>query len=477
MKNILLLLLSLCFAMSCSKDFGDINEDSKNPRTVTPEGLFVNASKQMVDAMASPNVNENIFRLISQYWTETTYLDEVRYDLASRNIPQNLWNKVYTGVLFNLSQAQVIIPTQSVNLVPLAVQKNQNSCCEILSVYGNSVLINTFGNIPYSQALDVNNRKPAYDDAKTVYTNLLERLDKAITAIDVSNDGFGKSDIINGGDMEKWVKFGKSLRLKMAMVIADSDPATAKTIVEALARDVITENADNIYLKYLSSPPNTNPVWVDLVQSARKDFVAANTIVDYMLGVNDPRVPLYFTLDKAGAYSGGIYGSLNTFSKYSKPSAKVKAADAPGFLVDASEMLFFLAEAAERGMVVDGTAEELYNKAIRASIEKWGGSDADADAYLAQPSVAYTTATGDWKTKIGNQKWIALYDRGFDAWTEWRRLDAPVLNVPDTKTYADIPRRYTYPAQEQSLNLDNYTSASAAIGGDDVKTKLWWDKF
>jgi hypothetical protein len=477
MKKILYLFLGLTFAINCTKDFGDINIDTKNPTTVPPDALFVNASKQIVDAMTTPNVNRNIFRLIAQYWTETTYLDEVRYDLASRNIPQNLWNRVYAEVLINLKQAQEIIPTQSVNLVPLEVQKNQNSCCEILNVYAYSVLVTTFGNIPYTAALDATNKKPIYDDAKTVYADLLTRLDKAVTAIDPTQEGFGKSDIIMEGDMAKWVKFGKSLQLKLAMTIADSDPTIAKTIVESVANDVIKVNDDNIFLKYLKTPPNTNPVWVDLVQSARKDFVAANTIVDYMASLNDPRIPLYFTVDKVGLYSGGVYGSLSTFSTYSKPSAKVKASDAPGYLMDASEILFFLAEAAERGMEVGGTAESFYNAGIRASIEKWGGSTADADTYLAQQSVAYSTATGDWKSKIGNQKWIALFDRGFDAWTEWRRLDVPILNVPDTKTYDDIPRRYTYPSQEQSLNNGNYTSAASAIGGDDVKTKLWWDKF
>ena len=101
---------------------------------------------------------------------------------------------------------------------------------------------------------------------------------------------------------------------------------------------------------------------------------------------------------------------------------------------------------------------------------------ADADAYLANANVAYATAPGDWKTKIGNQAWIALYNRGFDAWTEWRRLDAPTLNVPEGLTYGDIPVRYTYPVQEQNLNIENYNRASSAIGGDAVTVKIFWDK-
>ncbi|MFN8330495.1 MAG: hypothetical protein U0T81_04620 [Saprospiraceae bacterium] len=52
------------------------------------------------------------------------------------------------------------------------------------------------------------------------------------------------------------------------------------------------------------------------------------------------------------------------------------------------------------------------------------------------------------------------------------------FNVPTGTpgtTYNDIPRRLTYPVQEQTINAANYGSASSAIGGDKVQTKLFWD--
>ncbi|MGE5107907.1 MAG: SusD/RagB family nutrient-binding outer membrane lipoprotein, partial [Sphingobacteriales bacterium] len=137
---------------------------------------------------------------------------------------------------------------------------------------------------------------------------------------------------------------------------------------------------------------------------------------------------------------------------------------------------FLLAEAKERGFVVSGTAEEHYNNAITASIEEWGGSSTDAATYLARPAVAYTTAAGTYKQKIGTQKWIALYDRALDSWTEYRRLDYPVLVAP-ASAYTVFPMRFTYPVSEQNLNKTNYSSAATAIGGDKVETKLWFDTY
>ena len=101
---------------------------------------------------------------------------------------------------------------------------------------------------------------------------------------------------------------------------------------------------------------------------------------------------------------------------------------------------------------------------------------ADVASYLAKPEVAYTTATGTWRQKIGTQAWLAFYSRGLEGYTEWRRMDAPTLNIPPSITeYEEIPKRFTYPVNEQTLNPANYAAASEAIGGDLLTTRLFWD--
>ncbi len=162
---------------------------------------------------------------------------------------------------------------------------------------------------------------------------------------------------------------------------------------------------------------------------------------------------------------------------------------APSVLLDYSEVCFLLAEAVERGFI-SGSAETYYDKAVTASIEYWGGTATDAATYLAQPDVAYTTAPGGigtgtigstgvstatdhWKQAIGMQKYLALYIRGLDAWTEIRRLHYPAMATPTTPK-SPFPWRYTYPSNEQTANGDAYKAAAAAIGGDAVTTKLFW---
>jgi len=327
--------------------------------------------------------------------------------------------------------------------------------------------------------------QPKYDDQKTIYYDLLTRLDAAIGSLDPSGDSWGGADIVYGGDVNSWKIFANSFKLKMGMTIADFDNAKAKSTVEsAVAAGVFTSNSDNAQFNYLSGPPNTNPIWVDLVQSGRKDFVATTTLVDKLKALNDPRTPYYITFDASGsAYSGGTPGASNNYATFSKPSGpnlvgssigKVTNADFPALLLSYDEVEFFLAEAVERGYNVGGTAAQHYYNAITASILYWGGTSTQATAYEAQPGVVYNSA--NWKQQIGEQKWLALYNRGWDEWIEWRRLDSPSLTAPTT-AQSETPLRLTYPIPEQNVNTSNYKTAATAIGGDVVTTKLFWDKF
>jgi hypothetical protein len=477
MKKIFIIFSFFALITSCGK-LEDLNKNTKDPAAVPGETLFTGAQRQLSNLITSTNVNRNNFRLFVQYWTETTYTDESNYDLTTRTTPDNWWDILYINCLKNFNEAKNIL--QAAGDVPgddPAVLKNKLAIIDINMVYCYDVLVTTFGNIPYTQALDINTPLPVYDDAVTVYNDLLTRLDADIAQLDPAFNGIG-GDNLFGGDVALWLKFANSLKLRMGMLIADSDAAKSKSVVEsAVAAGVISSNDENAKLVYLGAPPNQNPVFVDLVSSGRHDFVVANTIVDSMNSLNDPRRPFYFTVSPNGIYEGGEYGNSNDYLAFSHTEQdSIQDPTFPADLFDYAEVQFLLAEAVERGYAVGGTAEEHYNAAITASIEDWGGTAAQATAYIANPRVNYATAEGDWKQKIGMQSWIAYYNRGFEAWTQWRRLDYPLLVEPPD-ALSTLPIRYTFPIEEQTLNPDNYAAASAAIGGDAVDTPLWWDKF
>jgi hypothetical protein len=184
-------------------------------------------------------------------------------------------------------------------------------------------------------------------------------------------------------------------------------------------------------------------------------------------------LPLYFA-QSGGTYIGVNPGDAGSYFGHSAPAPLIYTPSFRGVFMDYAETQFYLAEAAERGYNVGGTAASFYQNGVIASIEDWGGLPSDASTYYAQPSVTYATATGTWQQKIGTQAWIAFYNRAWDGWVDSRRLGYPVFPAPDGAV-SGFPLRFTYPVTETNVNSDNYKAAAAAIGGDDVTTKLFFE--
>ena len=485
MKKYLIVLSAIAFTFSCS-DFGDLNVNPKQAELgeAPPETLFAAATKQLSDQMTSTDVNQNIFRLFAQQWTETTYTDETNYDLITRDQPGNHWNELYRDVLKDFAESRRLIDMADNQLIPPAVIENQLATISILEVFTYHVLVDTYGDVPYSDAIDIDNVLPTYDDDQEVYNAIISDLDDALDRITVGEASFGDSDLIYGGDMAAWVKFANSLKLRMAVRIAQVQPEKAATMAtEAVDGGVFESNADNAIFQYLSADPNTNPVWVSLVQSGRQDFIPANTNVDIMNELGDPRRKVYYDTNLEGDYIGGIYGSNSPYRNYTHLGEIFHQPETPGDLLDYPEVEFLLAEAAELNLIESpADAETHYNNAIIASFVFWGANDGDPDltptqvatTYLAKPEVAYATAAPTWQEKIAVQKWLHLFNRGFEAWCTYRLYGYPEMNVPEISE-EPVPRRYTYPIDEPSVNGASYTAAAQAMGGDEKSSRVFWD--
>ncbi len=480
MKKLILILTAAIFAVSCSDNLEDLNQNIKDPTAVSGESLFASAQKQLADQIVTPNVNLNNLRLWTQQLQETTYTDESQYDQVTRSIPDNHWREIYRDVLKDLNESARVIEATDNDLTN-ALKANKLAIIEVLNVYAFSNLVETYGDVPYSQALDINNLLPAYDDGLTIYKDLISRLNAAIGSMNTSLGSFsGSEDLMYGGDVSSWKKFANSLKLRMGIMLSDVDAGLSQSTVEsAVTSGVFTSNADNGSYHYSASAPNNNPMNDNLVLSGRNDYVAAVTIIDIMNGLEDPRRPVYFT-DVDGEYIGGQIGEISSYPDFSHVADRLVDPTEPGVLLSYVEVEFLMAEPAARGYSVGGDAAAHYTAGISASFDYWGATD--LATYLAKPEVDYATAlttsssNPTWKQVIGTQAYLGLYNRTFASYNSIRRLDYPILDEP-TDAVSGFPTRYTYPVGEQTLNGTNYEAASSAIGGDAPETQLFWDKF
>jgi hypothetical protein len=496
MKKLLLIITVFLVFSACSK-LEDLNVNTKDFAVVSGESLYNGATLQFMNQLSTENVNANLSLMWMQHFANTTYPQESQYDMTTRGVPNATSNTTYRLVLMNYKDAARVLQTQPLSGISQAQRDNQLAIIEIMSVFAWSYVVENFGDMPYSKALDYNFPAPVYDDGLTIYKDLISRLTTAMSKLTQTEAGMPSGyDNIFGGTAAgtvKWYKFANTLKLRMGLMLADVDNSYSKTTVEAAAPNVFVQG-DIMTMNYLSASPNQNQQYVDFVASGRDDYVITSNLIDAMqpttpapahsilsVTVTDPRLKFYAIPVVGSAppvYLGGAQGQGNSYPSFSHVNPIHLTANRPWLVMDYTEAEFLLAEAVERGFSVGGTAAAHYNNAVKSSIVFWGGTTAEADAYLAQPSVAYATAFTDWKQKIGTQAWLAYWLRGNALWNSYRRLDYPRLYAPpDYKQGINkVPVRLFYPVSEQTLNADNYNAASAKIGGDSPLTKIFFDK-
>jgi hypothetical protein len=463
-------------AVSCKKDLAAINKNPNATENPQPDYLLTASQKISADLYWGADNNFNATLLIIQHWAKAQYTEPDRYIFSNSSFT-SLWSTGYAQIITNLNTI-IQLPDEKANV-------NYKNVALILRSWVFSLLTDAYGDIPYKQAGDIkNNLTPAYDTQKDVYFGLLEDLKKASAALTTTGNAIS-GDVIYSGKIDRWKKFANALRFRIALRIADREPEKAKQTINEVLSDaggLISSNAETAQLIY-STSPQQNPVsaWFD----TRDEFRIAKTLLDKLNAVSDPRIPVYANkpTDASVTTYVGVPSGLTTsdannlgFAKTSRPGSYFFAPAAPAVIISYAEVLFDRAEAAARGFTTED-ASALYNAAITASFNQYGITDGTVISnYLAQVTVKYDAA--NFKRSIGEQKWIALYGQGLEAFAEWRRLDYPqlppaVAGVLDKK----IPVRFIYPGSEQSLNGDNYKLAVANQGTDNLLTKLWFDKY
>lgn len=473
-QNSLYLLFALSILMSaCAKDLDTINKNPNATQNAQPDYLLTAAIKNSADNYWGVSNNMNSSLLFVQHWAKIQYTEEDRYIFSNTSF-NSLWSTGFSQSITGLNKV--------ISLGEAANNVNYKGVGLVLRSWIFLQLTDAYGDIPYREAGNIDSFiTPKFDKQKDVYFRILDDLKSASQLLNPSGKSIA-GDVIYNGNIDKWKKLANSFRLRIALRISDREPEKAKQVLEELSvegNNFISSNLENAQLNYLSSPQQ-NPVSASF--ETRNDYRISKTIVDKLFQLNDPRLAVFASKTEITTPQQyvGVPNGLTTsdasnlgFAKTSKPGDYFRAAQAPAVIFSYAEILFDRAEAAARGFTNDD-ASVLYLHAIRASLKQYNVSDEAVINYLAQPLVQFDLV--NFKKSIGEQKWIALFGQGLEAFAEWRRLDYPEL-APAVAGVLDgkIPVRFIYPGTEQTLNGANYKAAVAAQGADLLTTKLWFD--
>ena len=472
-----------------------VNENPNNPTDAPAGAVFTNAVQAGIGRFLGWGYNGRGAALVVQHLAQTQYPDEDQYRRLDANSTSGFFNTPYTSELVDL---QKVIDAGEEEDRPglygpaLALQT-------LIFEY----ITDTFGDIPYSEALKGDGEEaillPKYDPQKDVYNGMMAALTRVAT--DLANPGsvtLGAADPIYGGSPASWQRFANTLHARLALRIINVDPTTAASeLQKALtgAGGVFRSNSDNAVMRWPGDGVFNNP-WSDNFKG-RDDHRMSQTLMNIMLANNDPRIPIYAqpTVTDPTKYAGMPNGLVATqAATWFNTSSRVGAAFFPGataygtfggsgasfpqHILTYAELQFIRAEAANRGIagLTAGQAQGFYNDAITASLNQWGvTSPATVAAYLAQPNVAYKGGVEGLK-QIAQQKYVALFTDGGNAWAEWRRTCQPTTLVPGPAAIVNyIPRRFYYSTTETSANSENLEAAIARQGPDNFGTRMYWD--
>ena len=514
---------------ACDEGLADLNENPNAPRDVPAPNILPAVMQSTVEQAYGQWFNLEFAGLFAQHWSKIQYLEEDNYELRPGTLG-SFWEDLYTE---DLTDWQTIIQKGQEPQVKCGTSANPAPCVNyeatglVMKSFTYQIMTDIWGAIPYSQALQGDAEEavttPEYDSQQAIYNGMVADIDAALALFDPSAVTWGPEDLIYGGDISLWQRFANSLKLRMAIRISDVDPATAQQWAEEAASHpagLIMDNSQNASLVFLEAAPNQNPLFENA--KSRDDHAVSRTLVQYMGDVGaaadvDPRLSIYAEpaaeptpdLEPYVTYQGDIYrGQPNGAPEGTVPLPAASrigdlwrdignsaSAATPFFLLTAAEVHFLLAESAYNGWNVGGTAQSFYEDGVRLSMEMWDELDPDTEITSAEVTAYLNMAGVQWGStaeptvpgggvvddadyeRIIEQKWLALYTNGPEAYAEYRRTGYPdEVTVRSGHVFPFVPGRVPYPDAEQSLNRENWQAAIDAQDNDGNYTgTVWWD--
>lgn len=488
-------------ATSCD-DYLDINYNPNSPEesNMTTDILFPAAEMNMCSSYG------DFFRItggyFAQYYSQafgtSNYMSYSQFNMSATRSSTD-YTQLTQRALKNLKT--------TCELAEATEEWGTFLAAKTLRAFIYQMLVDAYGEVPYTEALDISNPTPNYDDGQTIYAGILAELDEALAKVN-ANDRVATNFLFPGANAGAWIQLANAVKLKILM--RESGVVDTKAQVGALISENNFPSSDIAWEGCWSNESGSlSPFYAEEFAtnwgSTQINCIANIAIIGTMQQKNsdgdvvyqDGRLEKIFATNSSGEYTGGISGSNFSTSDAYKSAywcRPVASFDMPVYLITLSEIEFFIAEYyAQTGD--SNQAATHYAAAIENSFATVGASG-------AQETIAqFPYDQSNYKKCIGISKWIALAGvNTFEGWCEARRLDYPsfgsvsgsdMYNLKDDSSYRpDLyqPGTFYTPIQvfdkvgeNHLLERWNYAEASSARNSNTPEfpgytTPVFWGK-
>jgi len=450
-------------AMTSCEDWLDINHSPNSPEKVPAVSLLPGVEIATAYNSMTFDYLTNV-GIYNQYFTQSSgsdfFLSVEEFDPEDAS---NSYLNYYSKILNN---AQALLKSQDDN-------SPYKMIAELISIYAWQNVVDTWGDVPYSEALQAPEIiNPHFDKAEDIYKDLVSRINAVI-----ANYESGKyTGVVNylyepifSGEIENWALFANSLKLKLMLrYVNSSDYNNDEVLTFVKEHKFLTEFSAQLDKsiwgsqkgKYYPADEFENDM-----QLFTNYLVASRTIVNYLDKNSDPRLAKYFTKVKNADGDDYFYGKpQNSFitrkndgeaqGKVSKLNFKTLVRNIP--LISNWETNFNIAEVYLRAGD-DAMANEHYTKGVIENLEYWSISDnsiVDVDGY-AKWDEGQDLNSG--LKQISMQRWLSFYmTQHAEAFFERQRLGYPQVSMADPSKFAVDPSDpdETFPTGYFTIGLD-----------------------
>lgn len=493
MKSIykVILIATIGLFISCDEDL-DINRNPNTPNEINA-GLALTSAEASL-AMVVGDELTNLGGFYAQYHTQSPSASQYesidQYNLNT-GYANRFWTELYSGCLNDLKYVKEESDAAGDTASALI--------SELLRAYTYQLLVDLFDDIPYTEALqqESGNITPALTSGEEVYADLLDKIDAAVAAYNTNptEAEVASQDVIYGGNMDRWIEFANTLKLKMYLRMAYTSMADPGA-VNALMAEGNFLTADAAFTNFAETDDKRNPFYeVQFDQTGLGDVnhIASNTLLFFYEENQDPRITAVYRANDDGDYVGIEQGTGNDFNDtalaYARPNVGPLT---PVFFMSVTESYFLQAEALVRYSGGAG-AKEMYDMAVAESFETYAnyfglGEDADATEFTGAGGVYEYTDAGSTEANIRQimvQKWASLpYINNIESYIETTRTKFPEVVTAGTQDYAEgnripsaisvlggtaVPSILFYPDDEVNRN-PNITQRA------NITENVWWDQ-
>src|SRR5688572_21858677 len=465
------ILIALLICFSCD-DYLDVNKNPNNPERVSMELLLANSSFRTGDNIQSV---ANITSYYVQYLASPNAFGSK--DIHDRAAYDETWEILYR-VMSDISDIEVQAVEEGA--------PHYGGVAKVLKAVNLALVLDVWGDVPYTEAFFGTELQPAYDDDKILYDTLQRLLDEAIVDLSAteSNATPASDDFVYGGNIGNWIKLAYSLKARYLLHASNTPEFDANAVLDAVSTGIM-QNSENADIAYSNAGEDVYNPWakvaIDQESSILDGWISeqlANAMNGTTFGVVDPRMPFMFSATDDGKFIGvrngagrgtgvDISGDRSVISRETYYASNT----APILIITNSEMRFIEAEALLRLDDKPG-AYNAYIAGVRTHMEMLGVDPANINTYISSPvvSVGAANITLD---LIMKEKYVALFLHP-ETWNDARRFNYAYddMTLPDNhnpELNGEFIRRQIYPDSETSRNAMNVPSVT-------LLDRVWWDQ-